>query len=404
MTTATSYTLTIGGSPAPSAVLGAIKQIEVEDHASMADMMRLRIAVAVREDGDGWTVLDDELFTRLANLRITVTVGTGRAMPLLDAYVIDVDTTFSEQPGTSELVVTAMDPTVLMHLEEKVKAWPNMTDSDVASSIFSDSAYGFSPVVETTSLSRQEDDHTLVQRGSDIAFLQQLADRNGYECFVALNDAGVVEGHFHPPKPDEQPQGTLSVNLGPATNVNQFRARFDMLGPAVAKAATIDPDDASSQSGDANEPGQASGMGGEPATPRDRPRTVLLSQLGMAQAGEVQQLRAGRGGPLELVDRRRGRAQHGRLRQGPEGEAAGDGPRRGPAVQRPLLRGARAAHDRRRRHLDAALHAAPQRDGPHPARELPERRCAGVLILSGARPEVADDPRAPRARWRARLP
>jgi phage protein D len=288
MSTATSYTLTIGGSPAPSGVLAAIKQIEVEDHASMADMMRLRVAVAVREDGAGWTLIDDDLFTRLANLRITVAVGTGPALPLLDAYVVDVDTTFSGQPGTSELVVTAMDPTVLMHLEEKVKAWPNMKDSDVASAIFSDAAYGFSPVVETTSLSRQENDHTLTQRGSDIQFLQQLADRNGYECFVALNDAGVVEGHFHPPKPDAQPQGTLSVNLGSATNVNQFRARFDMLGPAVAKAATIDPDDAKSQSGDATEPAQADGMGGEPATPRDRPRTVLLSQLGMAQAGEVQ--------------------------------------------------------------------------------------------------------------------
>ena len=253
MAPATSYTLTIGGRPAPAAVLGAVRQIEVEDHATMADMMRLKLAVAVREDGGGWTVLDDDVFTRLAKLRISVTVGTGPSMPLLEAYVVDVDTTFASDPGSSELAVTAMDPTVLMHLEEKVKSWPNMKDSDAASSIFSDSAYGFSPVVESTKLSREENDHTLIQRGSDIQFLQQLADRNGYECFVALNDGGVVEGHFHPPKPDGQPQGTLTVNMGSATNVNRFRARYDMLGPAVAKAATIDPDDAKDQSGDATE-------------------------------------------------------------------------------------------------------------------------------------------------------
>ena len=37
----------------------------------MADMLRLRLAVAVKEDGSGWTVLDDELFTRLAKLRLS---------------------------------------------------------------------------------------------------------------------------------------------------------------------------------------------------------------------------------------------------------------------------------------------------------------------------------------------
>jgi phage protein D len=290
MAAATTYSLSIGGRAASPAVLAAIRQIEVEDHAQMADMLRLKLAVAVREDGGGWTVLDDGLFTRLAKLRITVTVGTGAEMPLIEAYVIDVDTSFSSHPGTSELSVTAMDPTVLMHLDEKVKSWPNMKDSDVASAIFSDRAYGFTPVVESTNLSRQEDDHTLLQRGTDIQFLQQLADRNGFECFVALNDAGEVEGHFHPPKPDGQPQGTLTVNMGSATNVDKFRARYDMLGPAVAKAATIDPDDAAKQTGDASDPTQAGGMGDEPATPAERPRQVLLSQHGVARSGEVQQL------------------------------------------------------------------------------------------------------------------
>ena len=288
MAVETSYTLTIDGTPAPTEVLDAVKQIEVEDHLSMADMLRLRLAVSVREDGGGWTVLDDDLFTRLANLRLTVTVGSGAAMPLLDAYVVDVDTTFSNQPGGSEMVVTAMDPTVLMHLDEKVKPWPNMMDSDVASAVFSDAAYRFTPVVESTNWSRQENDHTLIQRGTDIQFLQQLADRNGYECYVELSAGGQVEGHFHPPRPDAQPQGTLTVNMGAATNVNRFRARYDMLGPAVAKAATIDPDDASAQSGDATDPTQASSMGDAPTIPSERPRKVLLSQLGMAQASEVQ--------------------------------------------------------------------------------------------------------------------
>src|ERR1700710_1587203 len=200
----------------------------MEDHASMADMLRLRLAVAVKKDASGWTLLDDKLFERLTNVKLSVTVGSAKSVPLISAYVVEVDTNFSQNPGNSQLVVTAMDPTVLMHLDEKVKAWPNMMDSDVASAIFSDGAYGFTPVVESTQWSRQEDDHTLMQRGTDIQFLQHLAERNGFECLVEINEAGQVEGHFHPPKHDGQPQGTLSVNMGNDTNVNGFRARFDM--------------------------------------------------------------------------------------------------------------------------------------------------------------------------------
>lgn len=282
------YTLTINGTAASAAVLNAVKRIEMEDHAAMADMLRLRLAVAVKEDGSGWTLLDEDLFTRLVNIKLSVNVGTGKAIPLISAYVIEVDTSFSSDPSASELTVTAMDPTVIMHLEEKVKPWPNMMDSDVASAIFSDASYRFTPTVESTRWSRQENDHTLMQRGTDIQFLHQLADRNGYECFVEINDSGEVEGHFHPPKHDGKPQGTLTVNMGAATNVNRFRARYDMLGPTTAQAATLDPDDASAQQGQAQGSTQADGMGGEPAVPAQRPRKVLLSQLGMAQSGEVQ--------------------------------------------------------------------------------------------------------------------
>ena len=122
----------------------------------MADMMRLRLALAVREDGGGWTVLDDELSSRV--WRSSGSASRSAPAPLDAAPGRLRRSTWTRRspsrPGASELVVTAMDPTVLMHLEEKVKSWPNMKDSDVASSIFSDSAYGFDPVVESTDLSR----------------------------------------------------------------------------------------------------------------------------------------------------------------------------------------------------------------------------------------------------------
>ena len=288
MATAITYALTIGGTPAPSDVFDAVKQIDVEDHAEMADMLRLRLACTVKKNGSGWMLLDDQIFTRLANLRLSITVGNGGAIPLIDGYVIETSAQLSNDPGGSLLTVVAMDPTVLMHLEEKVKAWPSMADSDVASAIFSDAKYGFTPVVEATRYTRDQNDHTLMQRGTDIQFLQQLAACNGYECFVEMNpSSGQAEGHFHPPKPEAQPQGVLTVNMGEATNVNRLAARFDMLGATTATATTLDVDDASDQSGSATEALQT-GLGDAPSTSTDRPRTVLLSGLGMGKSGEVQ--------------------------------------------------------------------------------------------------------------------
>jgi phage protein D len=282
------YALEVDGRPASADVLAAVRRVEVEDHSTLADMLRLRLALAVKQDASGWTLLDDAVFKRLAKLKLSVTVGSGNATPLIEAYVVEVDTELSNDPNGSLLTVTAMDATVLMHLEEKVKEWPNMMDSDVASSIFSDAAYNLTPVVESTQFTRQENDQTLIQRGTDIQFLRHLAERNGYECFVESNDGGQLEGHFHPPKHDGQPQGTLTVNMGDATNVNKFRARFDMFGPATAKATTVDPDDASTQEGDVSETKQADGMGDTPTIPSDHPRQLLLSQLGMGKADEVQ--------------------------------------------------------------------------------------------------------------------
>ena len=281
---AVSYSLTIDDAPASAELLAAVREIEVEDHAELADMLRLRLAVAVNEDGAAWSVLDEDLFRRLTKLGVSVQVGS-RQVPLIEAYVIETRSEFSNTPGESMLEVIAMDPTALMNLEEKVRAWPDMADSDIASALFGE--YGFDAEVEQTQPTRQELDRTVMQRGSDIQFLRQLAQRNGYECYLELNeDSGRVEGHFHPPRSDQSPQGVLSVNLGNATNVNSFKAQHDMLGPVSAEATNLEIGDQSDQEADVSE--QSDSLGEQALSEQERPRRVLLSNSGLADTGELQ--------------------------------------------------------------------------------------------------------------------
>lgn len=281
-----SYTLTIDDAAASPEIMAAIREIEVEDHADMADMLRLHLAVAVQEDGSGWTVLDESIVDRLTKIRVDAVVGSQGSQPLIEAYVTETRTEFSNQPGGSTLEVLAMDPTVLMNLDEKIRPWPDMADSDIAEVIFGE--YGFNPQVEQTQPTRQEIDHTTMQRGTDIRFLRRLAQRNGYECYVELNpESGDVEGHFHPPRVDQTHQGVLSVNLGTATNVNRFTGRYDMLGPVSAQATNLEINDQADQSADIGE-SSLENLGDESANRQTQPRRILLRNTGMSETGELQ--------------------------------------------------------------------------------------------------------------------
>lgn len=283
---ALSFTLELDGAPAPAPVLAALQRIEVEDHAALADMLRLRFALGVQERASGWTLLDEDYFPRLANLKVKVQLGRGSAQLLANAYVIETRAELANSPGQSALEVVAMDPTVLMNLDEKVKAWPNMADSDIASAVFGD--YGFAAEVESTRLRREERNQTVLQRGTDIRFLKQLALRNGFECYVDTDErSGTVTGHFHPPRLQDEPQGVLAVNLGEATNVNRLRTRFEMLRPAQAQVTGLEVDSGQAQPVQASEASRTS-LGRSRAASADRPRRVLLARTGMAGSAELQ--------------------------------------------------------------------------------------------------------------------
>lgn len=281
---ATSYRLQVGGAAATPDLLAALQAVEVEDHAQMPDMCRLRVAVGVSEGGSRWSVLDDDLFRRLTPVKVLARVGSSGAEPLFDGYVVETRAVLSNEPGKSHLDVVAMDPTVLMSLDERVRAWPNVTESDVASTLFGE--HGFGADVEATSRRREEASQTLVQRGTDLQFLKRLASRVGYEVFVDVDArSGEVKGHFHRPRLETEPQGVLTVNMGDATTVNRFQARFDMLRPVTAEVTGVDAESGEPQ------PAQVESVAlrnlGRETPIAERPRRVLPAQTGLAEGGEL---------------------------------------------------------------------------------------------------------------------
>ena len=146
-----------------------------------------------------------------------------------------------------------------MNLEEKVKEWVDVTDSDVANSIFGD--YGFQPADENTaddSPSHTESGHTLMQRGSDIQFLRTLGKRTGKLVRVVCGDKpGKRTGFFAKPNLDAPPAATLVLNDPEAWTVDALDIEWDIMRPSVVKArqALLNDDTPEGVAGDTDSSG-----------------------------------------------------------------------------------------------------------------------------------------------------
>jgi len=277
-------TLEVGGQAAPAELLEAVHSVEVEDHAEQADMLRMRLATAVARAGGRWDLLDSGLLGRLTNVKVGVRIGDGPSQPLIDAFLIDLRAELSSEPGRSSVEVVAMDASALLQLEQRVRSWPEQSDAQIAEAIFA--AAGLATEVEPTQPARDRRHETTVQRGDDLGFLRRLAERNGFEVYIDVAPDGRGVGHFHPPRLERKPQAVLNVNMGPATNVDGFKVRHDMLRPTAARAAGLDAETRREQPVEAETARRA--LGAAPAGGGERRRLELLSGTELSQASELQ--------------------------------------------------------------------------------------------------------------------
>lgn len=244
------YTLLIDRQPAPETLLEQLLSVSVEQRADEAGMFRLVAGLTHTESG-GYAPLDDDLFAPLTPVTLKVALGPAPPLTLINGYVTALKVQYGQ---STTLEVVGMDAAgALMNLEEKVRTWPNMADSDVASMILGE--YGLTPLVTATQPSRMAEETTVVQRSTDLRFLRYLAERNGYQFAVEADPAaGTPIGFFGPPRADGQPQATLSVNFAGDSNVSEFQVHYDMLLPAAAEAEGLAVADGSRQTGTADAP------------------------------------------------------------------------------------------------------------------------------------------------------
>lgn len=283
-----SFTITLGAAAMPEDLVRAVRDITVETASDMAASFSVRFGMRPTATGD-WSALDPDPFLPLTPLSIRLSLDGGLPEAVINGYVTAEEASWREG-GRSALEVRGTDVTGLMNLEEKVKPWPNVSDSVIAGQIFG--SYGLTPRVETTMPRLVEPEGTTMQRGTDIRFLRRLARRNGFDCYVLPDPlTGVDVGHFGPPSLSGRASVVLSVAMASASNVRELQARYDMTRPTGATATGLD--DVSKATQPAAAPAAiAVPMGLQPALVRllagGRAVSVLPSDTGGVTTAELQ--------------------------------------------------------------------------------------------------------------------
>jgi phage protein D len=205
--------------------------LEVELDDRLAGMFRIYLSMLPFGSG-AWPFIDDE---RLKIWKpVTIHAGFGdETEELTSGYLTHVKPVFDPDPTACALELWGMDASVLMDRQEKLKDWPDKKDSEIASEVFG--LYGLTPEVDDTEVIHDAAVSTVIQRETDMQFLQRLALRNGFQCFV---EAG--SGYFLAPRLDEEPQPVLAAHFGEETTLVRFSAEVDALSPTNVAMFQLD--------------------------------------------------------------------------------------------------------------------------------------------------------------------
>ena len=147
------YQLALNGTAVDKDFYQDIVSLVVEENTSLPGAFKAQLRVRLQDDGS-WKYVDDDRLAPLGKVSIKIgfTGGGGIAAALgsllgggggggdglsavFDGYITNVQLDLGGASGQTFLEVSGMDSSFLMSLEEKVVAWPDMSDGDIAKQI-----------------------------------------------------------------------------------------------------------------------------------------------------------------------------------------------------------------------------------------------------------------------------
>lgn len=224
--------------PAPFAVVDALTRLEVRNNDRERDGFQATFTLG-KDSLFDYPLLRDGLLDPPNRIIIMITFG---ALPhvLIDGLITNHQIAPSSEPGQSSLTVTGEDISLQFDEEEKNTTHPNEPDSAIVTKIVA--SYGLVPEVTPTTDVPIEIDRISTQQGTDLAYIQKLADRNSFVFYIEPTDIpGVNTAYWGPENRLGLPQPALTLDMGADTNVEQFTIAFNSLAGVAPQVTIVEP-------------------------------------------------------------------------------------------------------------------------------------------------------------------
>ncbi len=222
--------------PAPAYVTEKLESVEVTRTDNGASGFQLSFhadrAAALTPD---FALLSGSLLTPSTRVTISVVLG-GVPTVLIDGFVTRQEMAHSRQFGASSLTITGEDMSVAMDRVELSLEYPEMGDSMIALVVLAKYVPFIVPNVVATEvdLIPLSIENVPQQSGTDREYLMQLAAPYGYIFNVQPGPFSGMNTAYWGPKPRlGTVNAPLSVDVGPATNVESLSFQFDSLAPTL---------------------------------------------------------------------------------------------------------------------------------------------------------------------------
>jgi len=233
---AVSFRLHVAGREAPAALAEALHRVEVEENADGPGAMTLTLPVNRTSSGD-LSYVDDGTMDPYTPVSVVLTAGPSTQC-VFDGYVLSWQLHLDRTSADSSIQVWAQDASWLMNLNDVVREWAGLTDGEVANSIFT--SHGIVPADANTaddSPLHLPEQHTLLQRATDLRFLHGLARRNGKVCRVACGkQPGDRTGYFTRPVTKRTPVATIELSDPDDWQVDTLDVEWDVMRPTAVRA------------------------------------------------------------------------------------------------------------------------------------------------------------------------
>lgn len=168
-----------------------------------------------------------------------------RTEEVFRGYIREVKAEYPDDPGRATVTVDCQDESLSLDREQMRKKWmedAQTSDDVILSTILSSYSSAFGGALTTsTDSSSGLSGITVNQDATDARFLHERAEANGYELIYS---GGQV--YFGPMRLTGNPQATILVYAGQATNCVSFSARIDGHAPYQVAFDLADGDSSSS--------------------------------------------------------------------------------------------------------------------------------------------------------------